>query len=613
MVRSLPAGLFLSCLFTIALTAAELPPAAEQEIDFARDIKPIFAKHCLQCHGPDAQEGGFRVDVKQNALDGGDTGKVILPKESHISPLIERVAAVDPELMMPPEGEDLLTKEQVGLLRAWIDQGAIWPDTESAKVEVDHWAFKPITRPEVPAVTHQDWVKNEIDHFVLSKLESKELTPSPEADRYTLIRRLYLDLIGLAPTPEEIDAFVNDESPEAYEKIVDHLLASPHFGERWGRHWLDMARYADSDGYEKDNPRPNAWRYRDWVINAVNEDMPYDQFTREQLAGDLIDNASKMQQLATAFHRQTLTNTEGGTDQEQWRVEAVFDRVETTGAIWLGLTVGCARCHSHKYDPIAQREYYQLFAYFNNGDETTTDVVKSEAAVQEYEKNKADFDQKVSSLESELKAAKESSAAQQTEWEAAIHQKIAAESNNPLQYHPLANETIIAPEEDTFDKLEDGSWLAKTRRAEQGQYKITANSAVTDKPVVAVRLEAIADDSLPGKGPGLAGYGNFVLSEFRLLRNINGQPTPLQISSVTADHNQEGYHVNASIDGKADTGWAIKPEYGKSHQATYVLAEPITLTADEQISIELDQNYGTNHILGRFKLTLVTGTLPIAH
>ncbi|MCA9041845.1 MAG: DUF1549 domain-containing protein, partial [Planctomycetaceae bacterium] len=453
MVRSLPAVLFLASLFSLPLAAAELPPVAEQEIDFARDIKPIFEKHCLQCHGTDAQEGGFRLDVKTNALNGGDTGKAILPKESGTSPLIERVAGVVPEMMMPPEGEEPLTKEQIGLLRAWIDQGATWPDSESGTVEIDHWAFKPITRPELPEVNHKEWVKNEIDHFILSKLESKELLPSPEADRYTLIRRLYLDLIGLAPTPEEVEAFVNDPSPDAYEKVVDHLLASPHFGERWGRHWLDMARYADSDGYEKDNPRPNAWRYRDWVINAINEDMPYDQFTREQLAGDLIDNATKMQQLATAFHRQTLTNTEGGTDQEQWRVEAVFDRVETTGSIWLGLTIGCARCHSHKYDPIAQREYYELFAFFNNGDETTTEVPRSEEAIQKYEANMADYNQKVAALEAEVKQAREEATSKYAEWEAGVLARITQESQDPLQYHPLTEETVTAPQEDTFEKL----------------------------------------------------------------------------------------------------------------------------------------------------------------
>ncbi|MEE3220715.1 MAG: DUF1549 and DUF1553 domain-containing protein, partial [Planctomycetota bacterium] len=217
---------------------------------------------------------------------------------------------------------------------------------------------------------------NEIDFFVLARLETAGISPSPAADRHTLIKRLYCDLIGLPPEPAVVDAFVDDRSPQAYEMLVDRLLASAHFGERWGRHWLDKARYADSDGYEKDRPRPNAWRYRDWVIDAVNNDMPFDQFTIEQLAGDLLPSAAPMQHLATAFHRQTLTNTEGGADQEQFRVEAVFDRVETTGIAWLGMTVGCARCHSHKYDQISQHEYYRLFAFFNSGAESNTNVPK---------------------------------------------------------------------------------------------------------------------------------------------------------------------------------------------------------------------------------------------
>ncbi|QDU82049.1 Planctomycete cytochrome C [Polystyrenella longa] len=596
--------------FASSISAAELPPAAEQEIDFARDIKPIFANHCMDCHGPDTQEAGFRLDNREAALDGGDGGKSILPQKSVDSPLLNRVARHDPETMMPPDGLDPLSEEQVSLLRAWIDQGANWPKSESAEIKVDHWAFKPVTRPEVPEVSHQEWVQNEIDQFVLAKLEQKELTPSEEADRYTLIRRLYLDLIGIAPTPEEVNAFVNDDSPEAYETIVDRLLASPHFGERWGRHWLDMARYADSDGYEKDNPRPNAWRYRDWVINAINDDMPYDQFTREQLAGDLLDHPTKMQQLATAFHRQTLTNTEGGTDQEQWRVEAVFDRVETTGAIWLGLTVGCARCHTHKYDAISQREYYQMFSFFNNGDETTTAVPKSVAAEKEYETTKANYDHKISDLKTQLIKAKAETADQFAAWETRTQEKIAREMGDPLQYHAMTNDSVTAPQEDTFEKLEDGSWLAKSRRADKGQYKVTGQSTVTDQSIVALRLEAIPDESLPNNGSGQAGYGNFVLSEFRIYQQKEGQPSPLKIKSVTADFSQDGFSIQKAIDGKLDTGWAIKPQYSEHHEATFVLAEPITLTADEPLTIEIDQEYGTNHNLGRFKLTLATGTVP---
>ena len=246
-----------------------------------------------------------------------------------------------------------------------------------------------------PVVKKSDWVRNPIDQFVLAELEQHGLSPSPEADRYTQIRRLSLDLLGLPPSIEQVGEFVNETRPDADEELVDRLLKSPHFDERWGRHWLDMARYADSDGYEKDNARPDAYRWRDWVIDAINADMPFDRFGVEQLAGDLLPNATPLQRLATAFHRQTLTNTKGGTDNEQWRIEACFDRVETTGAVWLGRTVGCARCHTHKYDAISQREYYQLFAFANNGDEETALVPKTDAEIAQYQKDKAAHDEAV--------------------------------------------------------------------------------------------------------------------------------------------------------------------------------------------------------------------------
>lgn len=273
---------------------------------------------------------------------------------------------------------------------------------DNAQRTTNHWAFQPIQRCEPPEVKNHAWVRNPIDNFILAQLEAAGISPSPQADRYTLIKRLSYDLVGLPPTLQQVDAFVKDDSPRAYETLVDRLLDSPHFGERWGRHWLDKARYADSDGYEKDRPRPNAWQYRDWVIHAVNNDMPFDQFTIEQLAGDLLPDATPMQKLATAFHRQTLTNTEGGVDQEEFRVEAIVDRVNTTGTVWLGLTVGCARCHSHKYDPIPQTEFYQLFAFFNNGDEAEMKLPISDEAVAQYEQAKAEYDAKVKALQAKL-------------------------------------------------------------------------------------------------------------------------------------------------------------------------------------------------------------------
>jgi hypothetical protein len=352
----------LSCSLWVVASAAD--------IDFTRDIQPILATHCLLCQGPDAAQGGLRLHAQADAITELDSGaQAIVPGRPETSELLARVRSHDPLVQMPPEGERL-TPEKIAKLEAWIAEGASWDV---------HWAYRPLTDPVPPAVEPPDAMLTAIDRFVRATLESRGIEPSPEASRATLIRRLSYDLIGLPPEPAEVDAFVADTSADAYERLVDRLLASPHFGERWGRHWLDKARYADSDGYEKDNHRPDAWRYRDWVIDAINRDLPFDAFTVEQLAGDLLPEATAEQHLATAFHRQTLTNTEGGVDQEQFRVAAVMDRTETLGTVWLGLSVGCARCHTHKYDQITQREYYQLYAFFNNADEVAISLAADEA------------------------------------------------------------------------------------------------------------------------------------------------------------------------------------------------------------------------------------------
>ncbi len=371
--------LTLGCLFLCAaVTRADappkadlrkLPPATPRAVDFRRDVRPILARACLSCHGAEKQRAGLRLDLRDEALKGGNSGPVLKPGDVSGSRLLLVVAGLDAEVKMPPEGRPSLTPTEIGHLRAWVEQGLKWPKEEAATTQgprSSHWAFQPVRRPALPAVKDRAWVRNGIDRFVLSRLEKEGLAPSPAADRATLIRRLRLDLLGLPPSPADVDAFLADDRPDAYERLVDRLLASPHYGERWGRHWLDAARYADSDGYEKDNGRPFAWRWRDWVLNAFNADLPYDRFVVEQLAGDLLPTATTEQRVATGFHRNTLTNTEGGADQEQFRVEAVVDRVNTTARVFLGVTMGCAQCHDHKYDPLSQREYYQLFAFFNS-------------------------------------------------------------------------------------------------------------------------------------------------------------------------------------------------------------------------------------------------------
>jgi hypothetical protein len=351
----------LGCFF-----ASVGPVRGDGPVDYARDVQPILAAKCVRCHGPKKQEGGLRLDLRQRLRQGGDTGPAVVPGQEK-GELLRRVRLTGDE-RMPPSGAPLSPAE-IGVLRSWVVQGAAWPDELAGSERHDrHWAFRPIRRPPVPGVQDQRFAQSPVDAFIVSRLEAAGFEPSPEADRETLIRRLSLDLVGLPPSPEAVEAFVHDRTPGAYEALVDRLLASPHFGERWGRHWLDVARFAESDGYENDKIRADAWRWRDWVVDAINRDMPLDRFTILQLAGDLLPQATADDRLATGLHRNTLWNSAASGDKEEFRTRAVKDRAETTASAWMGLTLACAGCHSHKYDPISQREYYQLYAFFNNTD-----------------------------------------------------------------------------------------------------------------------------------------------------------------------------------------------------------------------------------------------------
>ncbi|HTM50877.1 MAG TPA: PSD1 and planctomycete cytochrome C domain-containing protein [Bryobacteraceae bacterium] len=365
----------MSVRLLLAVTAAVLsiPAPAAEAVDFKRDIDPLLRKRCHSCHGAVSQMSGLRLDNKASALKGGNSGPALVPGKSGESRMLRLVAGLEGVKVMPPAGPRL-SPDEIGLLRAWIDQGAEWPDQAAQKTRATHWSFQPIRRPQPPSTRNETWARNPIDQFVLARLEREGIEPSPEAERRTLIRRVTFDLTGLPPTADEVDAYLRDNRPDAYERVVDRLLDSPHYGERWARHWLDLARYADSDGYEKDYVRPNAWRWRHWVIESFNRDKPFDQFTIEQIAGDLLPGASIDQKIATGFHRNTLTNREGGVNIEQFRVEQVVDRAATVSTVWLGLSMGCAQCHDHKYDPISQKEFYQLYAFFNNANEDLIDA-----------------------------------------------------------------------------------------------------------------------------------------------------------------------------------------------------------------------------------------------
>ena len=373
----LTAGLVLAAFGPASPGAAAantptLPDPASRVVEFRSDVEPIFRERCGACHGPSVQTSGLRLDQRDAALRGGYSGRAILPHDSAQSPLVHRVASGEQAFRMPPTGPRL-TREEVGILRAWIDQGAAWgrPGQASegaphAPSSQSHWSFQPIRRPEPPQVTGSEWVRNPIDRFVLSKLESEGAEVSRDAGKSTLLRRLSLDLIGLPPSFSDARMFLEDPDPEAYERLVDRLLDSQHYGEKWARHWLDLARYADTDGYTQDLARPYAWRWRNWVIDALNADMPFDEFTTQQLAADLLESPTPDQLAATGIHRNTLRNREGGTIYEQSRFEETLDRANTVATAWLGLTIECAQCHDHKYDPITQKDFYSFYAFFDN-------------------------------------------------------------------------------------------------------------------------------------------------------------------------------------------------------------------------------------------------------
>ncbi len=397
------------------------------KVDYSTQIKPLLAKHCAKCHGAQKQESGLRVDSGRAVLDGGDTGPAIVPRDAAKSLLIQAVTGTEGVSKMPPEGPGL-TADEIRLLTEWIAAGGSFPADEkvavaTARKGTDHWSFQPVQHPVPPSVAAVKSVRGALDSFIVAKQEQVQLTPSPEADRATLIRRVSLDLRGIPPTPDEVHEFLDDTAPDAFERLVDRLLASPHFGERWGRDWLDVARYADSNGFTRDMPR-TIWKFRDWVVAALNRNLPFDQFVIDQLAGDMQPEPTLDQLVATGFHRNTLVNEEGGTDPEQFRVEAVVDRINTTGTVFLGLTIGCAQCHDHKYDPISQREYYQLYAFFNStafagGDPTAPriDVPSVEQiAIGEPERQKK-LRAEIAKLDKEIKSQAEAIAADMSEWE----------------------------------------------------------------------------------------------------------------------------------------------------------------------------------------------------
>lgn len=566
------AGIFLGCAnpHTLRAAAAEAP-------DFSREVRPILSRNCFKCHGPDdaARKSRLRLDVREAALEPAKSGaRAIVPGKISDSELVKRIFSKDEdEVMPPPSTKTQITRAEREILKRWIAAGAEYRQ---------HWAFVPPVRARPPvAGLHQSKVKNPIDAFVFARLEKEKLAPAPPADRYTLARRLSYDLIGLPPTIEDVDAFVKDSSPDAVEKLVDGLLASPRYGERWGRRWMDLARYADSNGYEKDRQR-TIWPWRDYVINALNADMPFDRFTIEQLAGDMLPNATPEQNVATGFHRNTMLNEEGGIDPLEFRFHAMADRVGTTGATWLGLTLGCAQCHTHKYDPIPHREYYQVMAFLNNADEPDYDLPKPD-----YEKQRAANLEKAAQL---LAGLPDKFPIERTSWQ--TPKLVSAEAASGAKAKLLA----------------DGSALFADDGADKDSYTLVLETGLAG--VNSLRLETMIDPSLPGKGPGRSASGNFVLSEITVLaadKNSSGPPRAVKITGVRADVEQKGFPAASAIDGKADTGWAIDTGEGSAHAthtATFTFEQPLSFPGGLRLTVKLDQQFGQKHLIGRPRVSL---------
>ena len=495
----------------IWLLALAAPAASNDKADFNSQIRPILSAKCFSCHGPDdrSRKAKLRLDVRDQATREHDGITAIKPGDLKRSDLVRRITTADPEDLMPPaKFGHPLTPAEIELLKRWVQQGAPY---------AEHWSFIKPVRPALPKVSQRAWVKNDIDRFILAKLDANKLKPSPMADRYALIRRLSLDLIGLPPTPTEVEAFVQDRSRKAYEKVVDRLLASPAYGEKWTRQWLDLARYADSYGYGQDSLRPNnPWPYRDWVIKAFNCNLPFDEFTRLQLAGDLLAQPTEEQIIATAFHRNTMTNVEGGTDDEEWRVAAVKDRANVTAQVWMGLTMGCAQCHSHKFDPISQKEYYQFYAFFNQSEDNDQPDESPTLPVPNKEQR-----EKIAGLKSQIADLEKKRATNDPEVEREFAEWDKA--NQPPGVWLVAELSEFASAKGvTFQKLPDQSVLVGTNSPDKDTY--TLKLQVSAAGARALRLEALTDDSLPMHGPGRSDSGNFMLNELQVTLKTSTVP-----------------------------------------------------------------------------------------
>ncbi|MBT3636641.1 MAG: DUF1553 domain-containing protein [Opitutae bacterium] len=576
-------------------------------------MRPILSQSCFACHGLDEPKSDLRLDFAEFAYEGGKSGRsAIVPGKPEQSEVILRVTAHG-EDRMPAKG-DALTPGQVSLLKQWINEGARY---------ANHWAYEKPVRPAVAREKERPFIRNPIDSFVLKGLDARGWKPSEPADKARWLRRVSLGLIGLPPTIEEIEAFLGDDSPEAREKVVDRLLASPRYGEHWARQWLDLARYADSNGFQADQLR-DSWAFRDWVIEAMNADMPFDQFTIEQLAGDLLPKATVSQKIATGFHRTPTCNVEAGVHPEENRVNQVVDRVNATGLTWLGTTLECAQCHSHKYDPFSQEEYYKLFAFFNNtplevqnksGKGVSFDFwgPKMELPLGTLEEEEfARLDSELVSLKGQLKAAQKEADTEFPEWIKERAGESVEKETQVADWKVAPIESASSDAKETFELLEDGSALAMGKSGDRSTYLLQARAG--SGKWKALRLEALLHESLKKKGPGrnvTNANPNFVLTEFLVFHGKGDQRKPVALKRARAGFSQSSFKAEQLIDGKLDpkNGWAIAPRFGERHEVHFEFKETLDLKKPAVLEIEMKHFYGGGRNVGRPRLSL-SGVFP---
>ncbi|MEZ5385774.1 MAG: PSD1 and planctomycete cytochrome C domain-containing protein [Prosthecobacter sp.] len=585
---------------TAIITLLAIPAA--RAADFSKDVFPVLQRACFECHGHETQKGDLRLDIAS-------------AKHAEIGPeLLRRVTLPKENKEAMPKRGPRLTAAQVNQLREWVDAGAKWPE----KVEtLTHWSYTPPTRPAAPAVQDKAWPKNEIDRFILAKLEAEKLHPSAEAAPEVLIRRLSLDLTGLPPSIADLSD-TSGWSDKKYEQLVDRLLASREFGVRWARPWLDLARYADSHGFQRDDLR-DVWAWRDWVVNALNANMPFDQFTLEQIAGDLLPDATPDQIIATGFHRCTPTNVEAGTEPEESRINQVIDRVNTTGAVWLGTTLECAQCHNHKYDPFSQQDYYSLLAYYNNtekeADRTKATVPGSikfngspfKISDPQRETERQKLAAQLKALDRQITARQRQIAASTAKGEnPAAAGSAQADTANPLR--PL-KPTGFTTESNAESELQpDGSVLLTGPVPEKDTY--TFETELGGGELSGVMLETLTHASIPGDGPGRGGANrpNFVLHSFDCtLTMADGKTQPLKFKTAHADYSQRGYEVTSLVDQTGKKAWAIGQRFGKPHWAAFELAEPVSIPAGTRLSIRMEQNFGNGLVMGCLRISRISG------